>query len=921
MILPDPAGSLAGRAALAASTLAPLRDSLAADLDDLLPDESFFVPAEKAAMSRWGGRCRRDGLPLAFDPRTPAHHRCPACGAEYDTDADYRWWVMGYQLWLAERAVHAALLWRLDGPDRYRGLAEAILVRLAERYPQYPNADNVLGPTRPFFSTYLESIWLLQLAVALDLLEGGGAGGAGGTVRDRLVEPSSRLIASFNEGGSNRQVWNAAALAAAGALLGRDELQDRAFHGPGGLMEHLRDGLLEDGTWYEGENYHLFAHRGLWYLVQLAEHAGARLPETLVRRFERAFAAPLRTSLPDLTFPARRDAPYRVSLRQWRVAESLELGFARAPDEPLLAAGLRAVYGDAPAGDPGRWCSTAEAERNHPGVRLTRADLGWKALLYARAEGPGSGPSAVTESVLLPSQGLAVIRREEGRVYAALDYGHHGGGHGHPDRLNLWLVDGDTRILEDVGTGSYVDPSLPWYRSTLAHNAPLVDGRSQVPASGVLRAWDERDGFGWIDAEVVPGPEVLVRRTVVVADGYLVDRVAWSAAREVTLDLPWHVDGEVEGARWSAAALEGALAPEDGFPFTGDAERADGPAASSMKTAGTAQARVHIPGEHEWWRARAPGPPGEPHRRFLLARCRGRRGEITSVWTWAPGWLRTVLDGQTLTVQRPGGVRDVHQREGPVWIVETAAGRTIRLAGVGAGPVMAAPQDGSPSTVAAAPLTLAATGDQPPPIGELTRGGPSAPMAPTLRFELGAEHYRRSEASWAEAGSPRASVVLAATGTELVVEVTVLKTPLAFAPARAENPLDNEHPDVNSDGIQLHVAGLAGMGTPGASWILVPEPGGAGVRISTTARSPQPPVAAMWRPVDGGYQVQACVELAGLPQRPVDLSIDVIVNETAPGRERRRGQLVLSGARGEWVYLRGDRQDADRLVPIRVRHG
>ena len=40
---------------------------------------------------------------------------------------------------------------------------------------EYPNKDNVLGPTRLFFSTYLESIWLLQLVVALDLLEIGDA--------------------------------------------------------------------------------------------------------------------------------------------------------------------------------------------------------------------------------------------------------------------------------------------------------------------------------------------------------------------------------------------------------------------------------------------------------------------------------------------------------------------------------------------------------------------------------------------------------------------------------------------------------------------------------------------------------------------------------------------------------------------------
>ena len=45
---------------------------------------------------------------------------------------------------------------------------------------------------------------------------------------------------------------------------------------------------------------------------------------------------------------------------------------------------------------------------------------------------------------------------------------------------------------------------------------------------------------------------------------------------------------------------------------------------------------------------------------------------------------------------------------------------------------------------------------------------------------------------------------------------------------------------------------------------------------------------------------------------------DVIINETIPGRERRRGQLVLSGARGEWVYLRGDRQDSSRFFNFAV---
>ncbi len=51
---------------------------------------------------------------------------------------------------------------------------------------------------------------------------------------------------------------------------------------------------------------------------------------------------------------------------------------------------------------------------------------------------------------------------------------------------------------------------------------------------------------------------------------------------------------------------------------------------------------------------------------------------------------------------------------------------------------------------------------------------------------------------------------------------------------------------------------------------------------------------------------------------PAPLAVDVIVNEMPRGRERRRGQLVMSGAEGEFVYLRGDRHDDARLVPLQT---
>ncbi|MEP7345750.1 MAG: heparinase II/III family protein, partial [Gemmatimonadaceae bacterium] len=589
--------------------LSALASSLRRDLAAAPTLGSGWLPEEKAKLTRTGGRCRKDGTLLDFDPGSAREHRCSKCGQVYRGEADYRWWIMNYQLWLAERAVHGAALAAVTADPWAASVARSILTLYADRYLTYPNIDNVLGPTRLFFSTYLESIWLLQIATALDLLECIDADAPfGARLRERIIDPSAKLIAQYNEGDSNRQVWNNAALAAAGRLLGDQNRTEHSTLGAFGLTHHLRSALLPDGTWYEGENYHLFAHRGLWYGVTIAEAAGLELPLDLLARFQAAFRTPFVTALPDLTFPARRDSQYGVSLRQWRTAESCELGLARSPDDDQLRSGMHELYRtDVPEGDTGRARSTAEAERNLPGVRLTRASLGWKALLFANTVLPPL-EAATPSSALLGSQGYGVLRRDRGRVYVALDYGHSGNGHGHPDRLNLWLVSGDQRVLEDPGTGSYTSPTLHWYRSTLAHNAPLVNGTSQQRVDGALLSYGEQDGINWISAKAEIAPGVVATRTIIVLDNCMVDDVAWLATNEVELDLPIHSDGELKGAaEWRRVPLPGGTLPTDGFPFVSHSMRASIVQDVVSLTSGQVRAWFAAAGG-EWWRATAPGP-------------------------------------------------------------------------------------------------------------------------------------------------------------------------------------------------------------------------------------------------------------------------------------------------------------------------
>ena len=890
------AEQLQQRRVIAAGTLAPLAEGLHRELLPLL-NEPPEIPREKALLSRQGGRCTIDGTQLRFDPFDP-RHRCPQCGQEYAGGLHDRFRLYWYQLWLAERVLHCALLGVLTDDERSRAVAMTLLDRYAEQYLSYPNADNVLGPSRPFFSTYLESIWLLQLAIAMDVLETGAyspeVATLGARVRDKLIAPSASLIASYDEGMSNRQVWSNAALMASARLLDDRVLFKRALSGRSGLHAHLQHALLADGSWYEGENYHLFAHRGLWYGVQFARTAGHRLSAPLEDRFHEGFVAPFRTVLPDLTYPARRDSQYAVSLRQPRFAESCELGLANREDERLAGMLARLYDPSIPRAETGRAASSADVERNQSATGLARHDLSWRTLLCARETLPALAAHP-PRSDLLPAQGVGILRRDDGAVYVSLDYGHSGGGHGHPDRLNLNLVEDVVRWFDDPGTGSYVDPSLHWYRSTLAHNAPLVDGRSQPRVHGELLAYQDNDTFGWVSAHAELAPGLTVRRTIIVLADYLIDDLQWDGHAPHEIALPMHGVNVVGDHAHTAEPIPGGTGAEDGFSFLADTAcvhvSPDDPLTLLGQSADARQL-------HGWifpdpaatiWSATTPRPPGLIGRRpLVLLRHTAASGRILGVWSWKDSVSSVEFWGDVLAVWHTDGSRHRHRRVADGWRIEHSLGGVMRVHEL-AGNV---------------PTRKHVLASSPPSGGGR---GQLAPLPLPMAFELAEQHYRRSEYAWQGAGAPKATVtVTRPTPGTVQVEVEVPTSQRLFVPLLTENHLDNEPASINGDSVQLYVV----AGARSAGLLLVPESSSVGVR-PVPGWSNDLAVDARWRPTASGYHLEATIHIDG---RTPEFALDVLVNDVVSGRARRRGQLVLSGAAGEFVYLRGDRQDPERLV-------
>ncbi len=885
--------------------LAPLLASLSAELEPLLARE-LHVPREKALLSRAGGRCERDGASLEFDPFSPTSHRCPACGAVYSGALHDRAWITWYQLWLAERAVHGALFHALTGDARYATLARDILRAYADAYLGYPNRDNVLGPTRPFFSTYLESIWLLQLCVAADLVQFGGDKATADLVRERVVAPSAELIGGFNEGRSNRQVWNNAALLASALLLGDANRADALVRVKTGVSDHLSHALLPDGTWCEGDNYHQFAMRGLWYAVTMCDANGLVLAGAQTRAFDRGVAATFAAALPDFTFPSRKDSQYAVSLRQWRFAELAELGFARSRDEHLAGELARCYEPGVERGDTGRSRSTADAERNTASSLLTRADLGWRALLHALPELPPLD-AAEPRSIHLTGQGIAVFRRP-GQVFVALDYGQSGAGHGHPDRLNVLLAQGQTRWLDDLGTGSYVERTLHWYRSSLAHNAPFVNGHSQRSADGALTAYDERGDLGWVEAQFVDD-DIRLTRTLVVTPRYIVDELAWAPAPGATpriqsdsddpwIDLPWHVNAEPEGMVLEPADVSGSGGLEDGFDFARDWTTAVLPPGETFRLRATDGVRqlslaVFTKGKATLCRAAGPGQPASTKAPFYMVRLHGAQGRVRSVVAWDPS-AKAEFDGEFVRVVS-SATSDVHSRTTAGWRVEVTADRAAKAIDL-AGRVAPGPR--RVDVASPAPLRLTRRDKQ--------VGGWWSDMSESQRqsltvLDLGEKNYRRSEVAWSDAGCPTASVAIAASVAGVEVFVDVRAPGQRFAAAGAENPFDNEHADTMGAGIQVYI----GTGHGRAAFMLVPELDGDTVRVRQIPGSMGTPVVARWRPRDGGYELHVLCANGHLNT----FTLAVVINDAVQGRDRRRGQLVMSDAAGEFVYLRGDRED------------
>lgn len=609
---------------------------------DQLLRRGITIPAEKGFA--FYDTCPDDNTPLQQDPFNSHDHRCPACGRNYTGEPYYRAWVAFYQSYVSQRAVEMGIAFQLTGDDAYAQAIRHVLSEYADRYESYPLDGCVLGPTRLFQSTYVESLWLASLAAAADFVRDTISAPQWRHFRDDLFLPSAEIILGFDEGDNNRQAMNNVALGFVGLLCDDSSLIDRAVHGQHGWLHHLRHSVLDDGMWYEGENYHFATLPAMLNLAEAMTRNGCDLwaAEVEGRRLAMMFDAPLATLYPDLTLPARKDSRYASPIGQRWQTGMYELGYRRCAD-PKYAWLLRTAYADPPE-PPACVPNAAGFIDVLPSRPADRERLDWRGFLAAvpTLAAPPEPVDHMVTSVNLPGTGLAVLRADAGRTYVSVDYGHYGGGHGHPDRLHLNMYTRGRRWLTDWGTGNYFFDHLQWYRSTLAHNTVSVDGRDQEPVAGRIVEFTTDAGSGQLLATEVDSvyPGVRFRRTVMVLDAMLVlDIFAVEGDQNHQLDWVLHplADPAIElrGANESSPTAEAA---GEGYTWLNNIRCATAPADwTAVFRQAADELVVHGAAgdlDTEIFTAAAYGPPDQIPTLFpvLLARRRAARTTFTTLF-------------------------------------------------------------------------------------------------------------------------------------------------------------------------------------------------------------------------------------------------------------------------------------------------
>lgn len=488
--------------------------------------------------------CKKCGVSLKTKSAT--QHVCPVCNEVYSGWPYDDVVLSRTHDGLARDIQRLGLVYQLTKDPRYAEKAREIAMGYAERYLDYPLHDIHGKPSkgggRVHPQTLDESIWLIMMVQGLDCIKDTLTQEDIDFLEEKMLLPAALMIKDHQWGIHNICCWQASAYGLVGFFLNRADLIHPAIFGPKGFIAQCEQGITDDGQWYERAwGYHFYTVNALKPLAIAIQNTGiVKLPDKLKAMYD----APIKFVTPTEQLPAFHDSG--------RVAFSFR--------------GMSRDYENAYAWwkDPKHGFIVAQGKRNDQNT-----------LLFGVTDLEMNRPDFQSENYA--DTGVVVMRSQSDKLkpknipsnYIALDYGEHGGGHGHPDKLNFVLYGHNQIIAEDPGCIAYGNPAHGgWYRQTLSHNTLVVNGKSQAPATGQCLAFAQSDNAAICVTEAGPiYPGVVAYRALAMIGDVILDAMWTAADSSRDFEYPFHARGILE----TNAKADATATPEgDGYQWATD---------------------------------------------------------------------------------------------------------------------------------------------------------------------------------------------------------------------------------------------------------------------------------------------------------------------------------------------------------------
>ena len=492
--------------------------------------ETLFVPTTKGEDGN-GYRCPDHGD--ALTTIDPAHHECPVDGHVYgpsNTAPELYKAILGaynsiLHRELSEEAFEMGVAYVISGNTAYAQRAADILTSYADAYLGYTLNDKK-GRTdsrqtaRVLSQSLDEARWLIHIARATDLIRGSGtlSPTEQTIVAEELLQPSLDLLRSKREAWNyhNIQCWHNSAVFLAAMLTKDYEAAREALHGEFGLLDQLTYAQESEFMWAEGSfGYHFFAVRGMLPMMLAMRRAGIAADAAPLREM---MLAPVKLIQPDGSFPLLNDTAYKSLATN--VKDIYEMAVALFNDKDVAAPLIKYGRGNTVEG-----------------------------IIYGLSDVPAGGWKE-PESINLLATGIAALRSGSlvTQTMALVDYGPHGGDHGHYDKLGLIAWIGGVPLVREGGHIGYKDPWYKgWYQRTLAHSTVLRDGLDQdlMNDSAELVRFTKASGSTLLEvrtSEAYPG-STLQRLTLTTANQRIVDMFEVTGSATHTYDYVLHFEG------------------------------------------------------------------------------------------------------------------------------------------------------------------------------------------------------------------------------------------------------------------------------------------------------------------------------------------------------------------------------------------